>query len=456
VSRAQRLAAIRDVLGERTLVWFGIRGDDAAALLPLPQFRESFAVSAPLKAAKLWTDDTLEQLTGRRVDLDTHDIDLDTRPEVGVLRRELLARLNGPSVLTTYRPSHFLSAIHFACRDQVQYLGQFKQRHLAFEHKPWVETRLREEVEGVNVLPWTYVAEEYRETLLGHLDKGPQVLRASYTSGGAGVVLVEKPEDIDEQWLRQPDALVSVAPFLSRAVPVNVGACVFPSGTVTVHPGSLQLIGIPSCTTRRFGYCGNDLAAFGALPPIAIGQMDCMTRLVGRWLARQGYLGAFGVDYLVDVETDDAGTVFFAEINPRFQGSTSLTTSATADAGRVDLMLDHLSAFLGIEPAAGEVAITLTEWQSALPPLAQIIVHNRAEELLRLATPAGLIPPAGASGRVELNPEPGILVDSGAVLYRLVCEEGVTTTGFELHDRYERLVASLSGAFKPKGWVAAG
>ena len=60
---------------------------------------------------------------------------------------------------------------------------------------------------------------------------------------------------------------MSVTAFLADAVSVNVGAVVFPGGTVAVHPASIQLIGIEPCTSRRFGYCGNDFGVSGTLTP---------------------------------------------------------------------------------------------------------------------------------------------------------------------------------------------
>jgi len=49
-----------------------------------------------------------------------------------------------------------------------------------------------------------------------------------------------------------------------------------------------------------------------------VARLQEYTRIVGGWLAREGYRGIFGCDYLVD----DNGEIFFVEINARKQGTT--------------------------------------------------------------------------------------------------------------------------------------
>ena len=54
-----------------------------------------------------------------------------------------------------------------------------------------------------------------------------------------------------------------------------------------------------------------------ALEENMIIQIEQHTRPVGQWLAREGFRGIFGCDYLVDPE----GGVFFIEVNARKQGT---------------------------------------------------------------------------------------------------------------------------------------
>src|SRR5205085_8872812 len=120
----------------------------------------------------------LEDLTGQRVDLDTYDLDSEPRrPEVMLLRQALLRALARPSVVFTYRPTMFLSAVCFARRDRCQYLGLFSGHQAAFEHKPWVESAVAEL--GVAHIPWTYIADDDQLDTVQLLAKGPVMLRRS-------------------------------------------------------------------------------------------------------------------------------------------------------------------------------------------------------------------------------------------------------------------------------------
>src|SRR4051794_18741101 len=107
------LRRITRQLDRRALVWFGIRGADAFPFLPIPQFVASYSVTAPLQSAALRETLALEDLTGQRVDLDRYDIDLDHSEHVASMRRRILATLHRSSAVVSYRPSRFLSDIHF-------------------------------------------------------------------------------------------------------------------------------------------------------------------------------------------------------------------------------------------------------------------------------------------------------------------------------------------------------
>lgn len=418
--RATRIREISDRLAERRLVWFGIRGEDAAPLLPIPQFTDSFCITAPLEAGKLETSLALEDLTNHRVDLDAYDIDFDARPAVRTLRNGVLRSLVHPSVVASYRPSHFLSDLTFANGRTTIPLGMFKDRQIAFEHKPWVEMGLAEE--GFDTIDWDYVPIERRGQLVRRLERGPLVLRPSRASGGAGISVVRTAEELESAWQDDSSHLMGVADYLEAALPLNVNACVYGPATVTVHPASVQLIGIAGYTNRRFGYCGNDFAAVRGLDTIALALVDDTTRGIGRWLGRMGFLGAFGVDYLLD-----GHRLYFAEVNARMQGSSRMASALASRTGHVDLLLDHISVFLGLPPAE---MLTVADWMTETPPAAQVIRHNL--ETIPVPSPALDQLDVPGDARVVLLPAPGIRIEPGAVEYGLELDRRVTESGFEL------------------------
>jgi hypothetical protein len=217
---------------------------------------------------------------------------------------------------------------------------------------------------------------------------------------------------------------MGVAPYLADALPLNVNACVFGPEHVTIHPASVQLIGLPGWTNRRFGFCGNDYAAMADLDERALDAIDRTTRTIGGWLGAMGYLGAFGVDYLLD-----GADLYFAEVNARMQGSSRMASALAARTGHVDLLLDHVAAFLGLAPSG---SLTVADWVAEVPPAAQVIKHHLGAIPVQAEAPKPDLLSAGM--RMNLVPEPGVRVEPGAVAWSVEVPGRVTSTGFSLDD----------------------
>jgi formate-dependent phosphoribosylglycinamide formyltransferase (GAR transformylase) len=423
VNRTALLRQLDAALGNRRLVWAGIRGDDAEPLAALPQFEASYTIVNAYAKRPGIDSVAYEDLSGTRVDLETWDIDEHLAdPETALFRRGLLQALAAPSAFVPYRPSNFLSAVWFARRDRCLNLGLFGGHQAAFEHKPWVETELARL--GVATIPWTYVADEEQLNTQELLRRGPVMLRRSRTSGGEGIVRVDDPVQLRVEWPHVAEAFVSVAPFLEDGIPMNVGATAWHDG-VTVHHPSVQLIGIPECVTRPFGYCGNDFAAVHQFEPAVLSQIEHSTRVIGNWLRSYGYRGTFGVDFLVR-----AGTVLFTEVNARFQGSTHASCQLSVEADESCLMTEHLAALLGMDAPAQVPLMSLV----TAAPLAHVVVHWTGATGGRL-DPAVLIRATAAQAgfaRAEVQTRPTILTERGAAVVRLLYRASLTDTGFEL------------------------
>lgn len=442
-SRAEIIRSIEDAIGHRRLLWVGTRGTDAQPLLAIDQFEGIVGLISPLGVPS-WpasSEDCLERISGQRVDLNAYSVDADSSEA----RRELGARLRKAlspgTVAIAYRPSAFLASAYFTRTENVSYLGMFHGAQAAFEHKPWVETELA--ACGVPTIPWRYFADD-DHALLGEWVRGRRfVLRANYSDGGRGLELSEGgallPTPIHD------GGFIAAAPFLDPNVPLNVSGCVFPNGDVTVRSPSVQLIGIPSCTSRRFGYCGNDFATVrDVIGRRGLDELEGLVVKTGEWLHRRGYLGAFGIDALVY-----DGAVYLAEINPRFQGSSAAASSIMAAAGVADIYLDHLAALLGIDGC------------SAFPPLreqgelqaekgrrlAQVVCYNTAATCA--IKPDAYVPDLpfaevkGAAG-------PGIAVLPEAMLFKIFVHDTITSTGFALDARTVETIQALTGRiFEP-------
>lgn len=429
MNRSTLRSRVADALGSRLLIWSGIRGSDAESLTDLPQFDACFTILDAYERRPLTTSVAYEGMAARRPDMERWDID-DHLGEAAAqeFRRGLLRTMAAPCALIPYRPSRFLSALWFARQDRCLKLGLFGAHQNAFEHKPWVETSLR--TEGLPGLGWTYVADEEQLQARDFLKDGPVVLRRSRTSGGEGITRVHTPGQMTTQWPEGDEAFVSVSPFVSGGLPLNVGATVWggPTGeaVVTVHHASLQLIGIPSCGNRPFGYCGNDFGAAAGLPDETLAQVERSTRTIGAWLGRHGYRGTFGVDFLVK-----DGVPLFTEINARFQGSSALSSRLSVEADLPCLMLEHAAAFLGLAPVGRP---PLVEQVRSVPPAAQIVVHWRGEAAAEVDAQAldralRRIDPAC---QAEALVPRGVKVEPGGIVGRFVTRSRVTEGGFDL------------------------
>ncbi len=423
--RGAVLKAITTQLGSRDLYWGGLRSDDIEAISDLPNLVGAFSIVGGYERGGAVPSLDFEDLSGERVDVDAWDLDDHLgSPAAREYREAILHRLSGKCALLPYRPTRFLSSVAFARQDRCRNLGLFGDHQALFEHKPWVESNVAH-VLGIPCVPWTYVADEEHAKVRRMVHHGPVMLRTSRSSGGAGLVRVDDPADVAEAWPTQPDAFASVAPLLENALPVNVGATVWQDDVTVSHP-SVQLIGIAECTHRPFGYCGNDFGAAREIEPEVLDAIDDSVRRIGAWMRAHGYLGTFGVDFLVH-----EGRPLFAEVNARFQGSTQASSQISGERDESCVLLDHLAAFLGVDPPARP---TLRDLAASVPDLGHVVVHHLGET-------GSAIDARGAVARLRALPEvrridvvakPSIVTRPGGVVLRATVSERLTTTGFDL------------------------
>ena len=434
MSHRERVRQIEDRLAGRPLIYFGTRGTDARPLLALGAMARVFSQVAPLHAAGI-EETCLETLTKRRVDLNRYSIDQDDSDAVREMRAKMLEAFGQRAVLLPYRPTALVASAWFPRSDRVENVGVFHEQQACFEHKPWVETQLS--ALGVRTIPWQYFSDSDTLLIREAAERGPLVLRANRSDGGAGITLIRAPDDVARYWPTHTDGFLAAARFLSPSTPLNVNACVFADGTVVMHGASLQLIGIPDCTTRVFGYCGNDFAQAAALDDTVLDELETMATAVGGWLSQQGYRGAFGIDVLLH-----DGKLYLAEVNPRFQGSSRLSAEIDTELNRPDQFLNHIAAFMDLSAPA---AVPLRELVRAAPPRAHIVCHNVSSSSVRrtlsdvdrTAIPCSLVP------------APDVIVEHEGILVDCVLRERVTHDGMSLRDDIlSRVRTSLADLFR--------
>jgi hypothetical protein len=432
----RRLRQIQRLLRGRELIYVGSRGTDALPLTQLDSLGYIFSLIAPTRSGV--SETCLEDMSKVRVDLNGYSLDDDDSEPAARFREALFARLSRPSAVIPYSPSRTLSRGWLVARDTVLRLGLFYEQQSCFDHKPWVESELGKW--GIATIPWTYVRTlppSQRTNGIADLFDGvaPFVVRWPRSRGGVGVWLVRDQEDLDSVTAPPPgEGIFCVAPYFEAAVSVNVNACAFPEGEVSIHGSSVQLVGIDVCTSLPLGYAGNDFASIKELPIKALWDLDSMTRSVGSWLVRHGYLGAFGLDALVL-----GNRVLFVELNPRFQASSAVASQLDKALDRPNQYLAHIAAFLGLGAAD---QLSLPELVKKQEPLSHIMLYNRRDGSVTLQQR-----PEGRD--IRLLPASNAIVKPLATLAALLWNGRVTETGRELRDEPTKAVLELQRFFSP-------
>jgi len=421
-SLKNRTQQICSGIGDRQLCWFGVRGIDAAPLAGYGQLSHIYSQTVPVYENLEVYEKSLETILMHRVDLNTYDVDFDQEHYTMEFKRTVLFGVKKKIILVPYRPQEFLAAIYFTHGDIVHYFGLFHKFQRTFEHKPWVEKSLKEF--GVNVVPWEYVRNIERDEVKERIARGQKILiRPPYSSGGAGYSIIRQIEDIYTNPVSaSDDGFFSVSPFFEDSIPININACIYRDGSVRVFLPSFQLIGIKESTRRQLGYCGNDFGAVKQLEESIIDDIENITLRVGAWMAKKEYLGIFGLDLLV---VD--GRTYLVEINPRFQGSTLLSSLIACRIDDADPYGEHLAAFLGCE--APQLP-RLWERTRSLENAAQLIVYNTLPREISLNGFAV----EQLSGEYKGIPRNHVTVAPEGMVLKRIYNRSITEDGYRLFE----------------------
>lgn len=115
-------------------------------------------------------------------------------------------------------------------------------------------------------------------------------------------------------------------------------------GTV-VGPLQMELIGYPELTPYLGGWCGNQICK-DLIEKSQHQKVLEYTKKLGDYLYQNhNFKGAFGIDYLLDHETN---VIYFGELNPRICGSSCLTNQIYPSKN-FPLFLFHLMEFLDLD-----------------------------------------------------------------------------------------------------------
>jgi hypothetical protein len=379
-----------------------------------------YSQTAPIYDSLEVYEKSLETVLMHRVDLNTYDVDFDQEHYTREFKRTVLFGIKNKIILVPYRPQEFLSSIYFTHGDIVSYFGLFHKFQRTFEHKPWVEKSLKEA--GINVVPWEYVRNIERDMVKEKIAAGQTILiRPPYSSGGAGYAIIRQIEDLYTNPVSaSDDGFFSVSPFFKDSIPININACIYSDGSVRAFLPSYQLIGVKESTTRQLGYCGNDFGAVKQLGEEIVNRIEEMTLQVGTWLAKKEYRGIFGADLLVE-----HGRIYLVEINPRFQGSTLLSSMLSRQADDGDPYGEHLASFLGME--APEFS-RLWERTKNIENASQLIAYNTLPRDISLNSHAA----EQLSEDYKGIPRQHVTVAPEGMIFKKIYNRSITEDGYNL------------------------
>jgi predicted ATP-grasp superfamily ATP-dependent carboligase len=224
------------------------------------------------------------------------------------------------------------------------------------------------------------------DTFVSRLDKtsfidasdfldGPFVVQPPIGSSGENTYIISSEDD----FINAIEALglgqrVKISKYMP--VPSLNGHCVVLSTreglrALAVCP-SVQIVGVQGCTNRAEVYCGNDFTAAEKIPEAVREKICTIMEKVGLYMGSKGFLGVFGMDFLLDNEN-----VLALEINPRFQGSSMLLSLLQVDRGEVPLAALHVMQFMGlVDKFSQEFIMELGRMYRVPYTGAHLIIHN--------------------------------------------------------------------------------
>lgn len=146
----------------------------------------------------------------------------------------------------------------------------------------------------------------------------PMIVQFNRAHTGTGTMLVESKEQLEELQKQFPNRPAKVSAVVDGFT-VTVNAVV--GSDILVSSISYQITGLAPFTTRTFATVGNDYA----LPKQLLEykqqtQVKELANTIGKKLKQDGWKGAFGIDVMIDRNTQE---VFLLEINARQPASVS-------------------------------------------------------------------------------------------------------------------------------------
>ena len=161
------------------------------------------------------------------------------------------------------------------------------------------------------------------------------VIQQDEGSGGSGTFILNK-ENIDNLKLEK-DTTYMITKYLKNNISIN-NHILISDNDIYILPASIQNIKIVNNT---LAYKGSDFIAYSKMIDKNIDKkIEKYTKIICEKLKEKGYRGVLGIDWLIY-----NNEVYFMEINPRFQNSSTLLNKGLMDNSLPSLQELHYNCF---------------------------------------------------------------------------------------------------------------
>lgn len=193
----------------------------------------------------------------------------------------------------------------------------------------------------INYLPdWVMPIEEFYSKQFPELQKKwnkPLVAQPGDYEVSGSTYFIHNPEDLQKafEFYNNKERFervkkIKLTPFVTGDA-VSMLGCVTDLGILT-SPLQLQLIDVPEALYTQpptGAFFGHDWG-YKSWSDQTANDAQAAVEQIGRWLAKRGYRGIFGVDFIHDKDT---GKVYPLECNPRFTGAVPVYSQLNLLAG---------------------------------------------------------------------------------------------------------------------------
>ncbi len=159
---------------------------------------------------------------------------------------------------------------------------------------------------------------------------------------GSGTFFIENKEDFQKLQNLFPKRIARISKFI-QAHTYTLNAVVAKKETF-IGGLSYQITGVPELTEKKGGTVGNDFYFREGINNEVVSDIIKLVEKIGDVLRTNGYLGMFGLDFMVDNKK-----IYVIEINARQPASIPFYTKLQLKQDEIPLSLLHITEFLDIK-----------------------------------------------------------------------------------------------------------